>query len=140
MVNNSFHPHVWYGNSQDVFRRNIVFGLYRPIRVNKPWGRECDFNLLHKPGQVQATPASGLGRLSGLDAGSVEADAGFIGPAQGDYRVKEDSPALKLGFKNFPMDQFGVQKPALKAIAKTPALPVAKTSRESLKIKRDRLP
>jgi hypothetical protein len=130
MANNSFHPHVWYGNSQDVFRRNIVFGLYRPIRVNKPWGRECDFNLLHKPGQVQATPANRLGQLSGLDAGSVEADAMFIGPAQGDYRVKEDSPALKLGFKNFPMDQFGVQNPALKAMARTPALPMAKVSTE----------
>jgi S1-C subfamily serine protease len=28
-----------------------------------------------------------------------------------------------LGFVNFPMDQFGVQKPALKAIARTPVLP-----------------
>jgi membrane-associated protease RseP (regulator of RpoE activity) len=49
--------------------------------------------------------------------------------------VKETSPALKLGFKNFPMDQFGVQKPELKKIAKTPALPgtqaapVSQTSR-----------
>jgi hypothetical protein len=132
VVNNSFHPHVWYGNSQDVFRRNIVFGPYRPIRVNKPWGRECDFNLWHKPAQGQATPATGLMQLSGLDAGSVEADALFVDPAQGDYRVREGSPALKLGFKNFPMDGFGVQKPALKAIARTPALPVAKTSAESV--------
>jgi len=131
MVGNSFHPHVWYGHSQDVFRHNIVFGPYKPIRVNKPWGRECDFNLLHKPGQMQATSARGLGQLSGRDASSVEADAMFIDPAQGDYRVKEDSPALKLGFQNFPMDQFGVQKPALKAIARTPVLPLAKTISES---------
>ncbi len=128
--NNSFNPHVWYGNSQDIFRRNIVFGPYRPIRVNKPWGKECDFNLLHKPGQAHATPASGLGKLSGLDAGSIEADAMFIDPAGGDYRVREDSPALKLGFQNFPMDQFGVQNPALKAIARTPALPVITASAE----------
>ena len=39
MVNNSFHPHVWYTDSQDIFRHNIVFTPYRPIRVNKPWGR-----------------------------------------------------------------------------------------------------
>ncbi len=32
----------------------------------------------------------------------------FIDPAQGDYRVRPESPALKLGFKNFPMDQFGL--------------------------------
>jgi hypothetical protein len=57
MVNNSFHPHVWYGNSRDTFRHNIVFTLYRPIRVNQPWGRECDFNLLHTPGKLDAAPA-----------------------------------------------------------------------------------
>jgi S1-C subfamily serine protease len=37
--------------------------------------------------------------------------------------VREDSPALKLGFKNFPMDRFGVKKPTLKAIARTPEIP-----------------
>jgi membrane-associated protease RseP (regulator of RpoE activity) len=47
----------------------------------------------------------------------------FVDPKNGDFRVKEGSPALKLGFKNFPMDQFGVKKPSLKAIAKTPEMP-----------------
>jgi S1-C subfamily serine protease len=37
--------------------------------------------------------------------------------------VREESPALKLGFKNFPMDRFGVKKPSLKAIARTPEIP-----------------
>jgi S1-C subfamily serine protease len=49
------------------------------------------------------------------------ADAQFIDPARGDFRVREGSPALKLGFVNFPMDQFGVRKPALRAIARTPS-------------------
>lgn len=35
------------------------------------------------------------------------------------------SEALQLGFVNFPMDQFGVRAPTLKAIARTPALPAA---------------
>ena len=125
MAGNSFHPHVWYGNSQDVFRRNIVFGPYRPIRVNKPWGKECDANLLHKPGQKDAAPAKSLQQQSGLDEHSLEADAMFIDPGRGDYRVKDGSPALALGFKNFPMDQFGVRKPDLKKIARTPVLPGA---------------
>ena len=47
----------------------------------------------------------------------------FVNPSVGDYRVREASPALKLGFVNFPMDQFGVQAPKLKAIARTPQLP-----------------
>lgn len=43
--------------------------------------------------------------------------------------MKAGSPALTLGFENFPMDQFGVSSPRLKAIAKTPALPSPKASR-----------
>jgi hypothetical protein len=47
----------------------------------------------------------------------------FVDPAHGDLRVKDGSPALKLGFRNFPMDQFGVRRPELKAIVKTPVIP-----------------
>ena len=47
----------------------------------------------------------------------------FVDPAKGDYRVKEGSPAFTIGFTNFPMDQFGVKKPELKAIARTPDFP-----------------
>ena len=62
-------------------------------------------------------------RRKGWDTESSYGDPQFIDPANGDYRVKEGSPALKAGFKNFPMDRFGVKKPALKAIARTPKLP-----------------
>ena len=127
MVNNSFHPHVWYANSQDVVRRNIVCGPYRPIRVRQPWGKECDHNLLHTPGRPGSTPAEGLRKQSGLDAASLEADALFISPGTGDYRVRDGSPALALGFVNFPMDRFGVQAPKLKSIARAPALPTTGT-------------
>jgi len=46
-VNNSFYPRVWYGNSGDVVRNNIMFGPYRPFRAWKPWGEKVDRNLLH---------------------------------------------------------------------------------------------
>jgi hypothetical protein len=123
MVNNTFHPHVWYVNSQDIFRRNIVFGPYRPIRVPKPWGAECNDNLLHMPGASEVKPATRLQEQSGRDEQSIVADAQFVDPAKGDYRVRETSPALKLGFQNFPMNQFGVQWPKLRVIALTPELP-----------------
>jgi hypothetical protein len=32
----------------------------------------------------------------------------FTSPTTGDYTVKDGSPALTLGFKNFPMTGFGV--------------------------------
>jgi hypothetical protein len=128
MVNNSFHPHVWYGNSQDVFRNNIVFTTYRPIQVNKPWGATCDFNLLHDATMAgrDAGAAEELQRQSGRDEHSLRGDAMFEQQETGDYRVREGSPALKLGFKNFAMDQFGVEKPSLKTLARTPELPGVK--------------
>ena len=47
-------------------------------------------------------------RKLGYDLHSVFADPMFVDPANGDYRVKPESPALKMGFKNFEMDQFGL--------------------------------
>lgn len=37
--------------------------------------------------------------------------------------MREGSPALQLGFQNFPMDQFGANWPKLKRIARTPEMP-----------------
>ena len=48
-------------------------------------------------------------RANGFDRNSVFADPQFVDPLVGDYRVRDTSPALALGFKNFPMDGFGHQ-------------------------------
>ena len=61
--------------------------------------------------------------MSHRDAASLVADARFINAAAGDFRVASDSPALAIGFKNFPMDQFGVLSSRLKAISRTPQIP-----------------
>ncbi|MGD0904500.1 MAG: PDZ domain-containing protein [Terracidiphilus sp.] len=124
MVDNSFNPHVWFAESGDIFRRNIVWTAYRPANMRRPpWGKEMDYNLMQKDGAASNSPATALQRQSGRDEHSIVADAQFMDPATGDYRVKPGSPALALGFVNFAMDQFGVQKPELKAIAQRPALP-----------------
>ena len=88
-----------------------------------PWGREMDYNLVHQPDVTPPKPAARLAEQSQRDAHSVIADAMFVDATAGDFRVKEGSPALQLGFVNFPMDQFGVQKPKLKAVARTPQMP-----------------
>jgi hypothetical protein len=44
----------------------------------------------------------------GFDQHSVFADPLFVDPEHDDYRVRPDSPALKLGFENFEMDKFGL--------------------------------
>ena len=116
IVNNSFHPHVWFANSGDVFRKNIVLKPYYPIRVTD-WGKEVDYNLF--PDQKALDAAL----KNGTDAHSLAGDALFVNPALGDYRVKPGSPALSLGFVNFPMDEFGVTAPDLKAKAGKVPLP-----------------
>jgi hypothetical protein len=126
IVNNTFHPHVWYRNCGDEFCQNIVFeDGYRPavMRTDEPWGHVMNRNIVHTPGAHASSPAKGLQANSKRDEDSVCTDAMFVNPAKGDYRVRAGSPALALGFKNFPMDQFGVSSPRLRAIARTPELP-----------------
>jgi len=129
MVDNGYHPHAWYDECGDIFRHNIVWTEYRPANMHRPpWGADMDFNLVQDFGATTNMPATQLQQQSGRDEHSIVADAQFIDPAHGVYRVKDGSPALALGFVNFPMDQFGVQKPELKAIAHTPQLPQSKMS------------
>jgi hypothetical protein len=121
-VNNSLHPHVWYANSGDVFARNIVMGAYRPAVMSAAkWGKQVDLNLFATT-EVDRTAFAD----NGCDANSLVGDPLFVDAAQGDFRVKEGSPALNLGFVNFPMDQFGVRTPRLKAMARTPEIPPLK--------------
>jgi hypothetical protein len=47
-------------------------------------------------------------RALGFDRRSVFADPLFVDPARGDYRVRPESPALALGFENYPMDRWGL--------------------------------
>jgi hypothetical protein len=122
MVQNTLHPHVWPADSEDVVRRNIVFVPYRPIQP-EAWGKEIDFNLLHNSGMLKPRPAASLQKLSGQDAHSLEADACFLDSEHGHFTVHPDSPAIKLGFRNFPMHEYGVLSPRLRTLARTPDIP-----------------
>lgn len=33
LINNTFHPHVWFRNNGDVFARNIVMTPYLPVNI-----------------------------------------------------------------------------------------------------------
>ncbi len=117
IINNGFHPHVWFDDSASKLTQNILMKAHAPIGQPEQWGREVDRNFFTN---AQDLPSH---RAAGADQNSLAGDAEFIDPAQGDFRVKDSSAALKIGFKNFPMDQFGVKKPSLKSIAKTPVIP-----------------
>lgn len=125
MINNGLHPHVWFKNSGDVFKNNIIFKAYQPARMNavlaidEKWGKELDYNFYVAPKSQMVKFAK-----NSCDLNSQNGDPQFTDAEHGNFQVKESSPALQLGFRNFPMDQFGVTKPSLKAIAKTPQMPV----------------
>jgi hypothetical protein len=120
IINNSLHPHVSFKNSGDVFQHNIVMGPYQPIGVEQ-WDFAFDYNLFTRPAQLKAAQALGS------DQHSKVGDPKFVDAKRGDFRVKPGSPALALGFKNFPMD-FGVESTRLRALARTPAIPELLTS------------
>ncbi|RLS31123.1 MAG: signaling protein [Planctomycetota bacterium] len=123
-VDCGFHPHVWYhikgdGISNDEVTRNIWAGAHAPaIMQSGKWGREVDFNLFTTSEADRLKFAA-----NGCDANSLTGDPLFTNREAGDYQVKGESPAIKLGFQNFSMDDFGVQKPELKKVARTPKLP-----------------
>ncbi|MFB9052672.1 PDZ domain-containing protein [Formosa undariae] len=123
MVNNSLHPHVWFANSQDVFKHNIVADAYQDVGL-QGWGKELDYNLF--PNEITMMKS----QIYDRDLNSTYGDPKFKDPANLDFSVQEDSPALKIGFKNFPMDQFGVQKESFKTLAKTPEIPILKDPSE----------
>ena len=117
--------HVWPPDSEDEFYNNITVvsgarpgqqqateSLVRPARMplKLPWGKLIDRNLYWNVNSrtfVAADMNWDEWRKAGHDRSSSFADPQFIDPLHGDYRVQENSPALKLGFKNFPMDEFG---------------------------------
>jgi hypothetical protein len=119
--------HVWPENSEDEIYRNIfvisgaVAGSNRPTAVfvrpvelpgatlwSNHYNHNTYWNINYKTHpsitEEQSFPDW---QAQGYDRQSTVADPLFVNPGKGDYRVKETSPALKQGFRNFPMDRFG---------------------------------
>ena len=117
MINNSMNLHVWLTGSEDVVTNNISTHGYRPIGM-KRWGKKIDENLFFQKQSLEIAQSKYR-----TDKNSVYGDPQFADPDKGDYTVTNTELANAIGWKNFPMDQFGVQKPELKAIAKTPEIP-----------------
>ncbi len=120
--------HVWPEASDDEFTKNIVvisgtvpgksiptanyIGSIR-MPTDSKWGKIHDNNLYWNVNRKNAMVHDQVDlkgwKSEGYGAHSLEANPMFLNPEKMDYRVKPNSPALKLGFKNFAMDDFGHQ-------------------------------
>ena len=98
------------GHNIRVVRNIFALGggsLYTTGRRRHQRIKEIDYNLIHPPRRDF--------RQHGFDKHSVQADPKFDRkrPAWDarptDYRLKADSPALKLGFKQIPVEKIGLK-------------------------------
>jgi len=106
------------------------------------WDSNCVYNNINPSIQPYMAPWGGTNqqfswtqwKAGGCDAHSVVADPlftdtnkttwaswptrtdGFKYMPKGDYTLRAGSPALAMGFKNFPMDSFGVMPPPSTAV------------------------
>ena len=120
--NNGLSPHVWYHGSKDQVYSNLFMAPHKPARMpanatKKGTTVDRNFYSIANPKSAQAKS-----KKLGWDANSVYGTAEFVDPKNLDFTVKAGSPVFETGFKNFPMDQFGVKKPELKKIARVPSM------------------
>jgi len=121
-VGNEYN-HDRYFSNITVMSRDDVYSIIAPP-ARGPWLEEIDNNCFFtrsgafrasvhalrgekRSGPSQKYDLEGWRRL-GFDAHSVFADPLFVDPERNDFRVRPDSPALKLGFKNFEMGTWGL--------------------------------
>ena len=86
---------------------------------------QCDNNLCFRPGDPDPVIGKSEGRDvwrmaawremssregDAYDGNSLVADPLFVDPAAGDYRLRPESPALKLGFVPIPVERIGIRK------------------------------
>ncbi|AWV97652.1 chitobiase/beta-hexosaminidase C-terminal domain-containing protein [Arcticibacterium luteifluviistationis] len=121
--------HVWPKDSEDEIYKNIfvisgaIPGKEEPTKnfirdvalpTDRPWSKHYDNNLywnINYPDSFEVTAGVNFNdwQKKGYDLNATAANPLFINPQEGNFQVKDNSPALKLGFENFPMDKFGHQ-------------------------------
>jgi len=108
----------------NVFSRNIVVSRNSDAVLWFCWAdqwrpdlfSQCDSNLFWYTTGLDPlksdrplTPEGSFRKwqAAGLDKNSIIADPGFVAMERDDYRLREDSPAFKLGFQPIPVELIG---------------------------------
>ncbi|CAA6690004.1 MULTISPECIES: right-handed parallel beta-helix repeat-containing protein [unclassified Lentimonas] len=108
--------------THDIFESNILWGVGYSASNPTLWGGSRNRSFMHNSASEGAEPwIAGQGK-TGDDADSLYGNAQFVNPSSGDFTVVDASPALTTGFRNFPMEGFGVVSDRLKAMAEEPPI------------------
>ena len=95
-------------------RKKVVFyDQGRNRRLPDAWAKQADtdYNIYYCAGNPELSQTLlDKAKSDGIDAHSLATDPLFVDPANGDFRFKPDSPALKLGIKPIDLDQIGLRK------------------------------
>ncbi|MEX0321883.1 MAG: hypothetical protein AB3N63_06965 [Puniceicoccaceae bacterium] len=106
--------------TQDLFESNILWGGGYSASNPVLWGGSRNRSFMHNAESKDAVPWVRAQSRTYDDADSLYGNAQFVHPDAGDFSVGDDSPAMALGFRNFPMEGFGVFSARLKAMAEEP--------------------
>lgn len=107
-----------------VFERNIIYyhqtnAALSEIDNFQPDKTMSDSNLVYHFGLRLFTrgtiPAAKQKAAKKLDQHTVFADPLFVAPEKDNYRLRDDSPALKLGFQPIPVEKIGPHADPLRA-------------------------
>lgn len=91
-------------------RANLVLGDWS--KGTFPFDYNCYFNASGKPLVFPGGLNFEQWQAKGQDKHSIVADPLFVDPQHGDFTLKPNSPALKLGFKPIDASEIGLTGPA----------------------------
>jgi hypothetical protein len=101
----------------NVFRRNIVYSTDPDAKLFGSRNLPIDHNQWDENvyGGKLSKQEFDKWRAKGPDQHSLLTDPLFVNPEKDDYRLRPDSPALKLGFQAIPVEKIGPYQDPLRA-------------------------
>lgn len=87
----------------DYDARVNALSLHFQFNSSQGWAEISDLRLE----EAEAASEWEAWQMAGADTHSVVADPLFVDPEHGDFTLKPDSPALKLGFEPIPLGEIG---------------------------------
>ena len=88
----------------DYDARVTALSLHFQFNSSQGWAEISDLHLE----EAEAATEWEAWQMAGADTHSVVADPLFVDAAHGDFTLKPDSPALKLGFQPIPLREIGL--------------------------------